>query len=433
MENQDQFTSERVVRGHRQVSLVMDRCLGPFALLGAVLAIAAYFKGEGSLWCVAAFVAMPLLNILTTNLIGIHMMKPFRMELARSFGLNSILSTAVFIFGMGPLANYWPIYLTCAIWTAVVLFTWTRNLRACYAQIGYWIAIFWLANLYLGPRGIHWANFAIATALIAVIPIMLIRMFDLLTDSLESEERARTQMVQASKMSALGEMAGGIAHEINNPLAVIGSKADELLELLEDNALDPAHLQESLEVILKTTTRIANIIKGLRSFSRDGSRDDVQSVDVQCLVEETASLCRERLQTHGVELVIEEVPEGLRFEGRSVEISQVLLNLISNSFDAVKDISAPSKWVKVSALDRVNQVEFRVMDCGPGIPREVRDKIFQPFFTTKAINQGTGLGLSISLGIAKNHGGSLAVDLECKNTCFVLCLPKTLEARQIAA
>ncbi|MGE3262471.1 MAG: PAS domain S-box protein [Bacteriovoracia bacterium] len=241
------------------------------------------------------------------------------------------------------------------------------------------------------------------------------------SDQIIQEQRA--QMVAAAKLSSLGEMAGGVAHEINNPLAVIQMKIELLSEMNAEGTINSGDLGNSLSVLLSTVERISKIVKGLRAFSRDGSNDEARDVEVAQLIDDTVSLCGERFATHGVALHVEPVPEGIFFSGRAVEISQTLLNLLNNSYDAVAKLR--EKWIKVSVISSADFLEIQVTDSGNGISPEVQRKLFQPFFTTKEIGQGTGLGLSISTGIIKNHGGELCLDPTCPNTRFVIRLPRT--------
>jgi C4-dicarboxylate-specific signal transduction histidine kinase len=241
----------------------------------------------------------------------------------------------------------------------------------------------------------------------------------------KSQEQVLNQqqsLIASSKMSALGEMAGGIAHEVNTPLAAIQMMAERAHERAESGDVSAQFVRENSERILKTTARITKIIHGLRTFCRDGSGDQFQTVSVKQLVEETIGLCMERFRRHDVQLNLEGLDEQLAFEGREIQISQVLLNLLNNAHDAVVDLS--ERWVTVSVLDRGSNVEIVVTDSGHGIPENVVQKIFQPFFTTKEIGKGTGLGLSIAFGIVSEHGGKLSVDASCPNTRFVIHLPK---------
>jgi C4-dicarboxylate-specific signal transduction histidine kinase len=229
------------------------------------------------------------------------------------------------------------------------------------------------------------------------------------------------KLVNAAKMSALGEMAGGIAHEINTPLGTIGMIAEHLKDLVIEEPLDKKTVTDMILVVSRTVTRIATIIRGLRTFSRDGSGDPFEPAPLKQILEDTLVLCREKLKQSGTELRLEGIKDDLILQCRAVQVSQVLLNLVGNACDAIAQL--PDKWVGISARVVGEQIEISVADSGSGIPPDARAKLFQPFFTTKEIGLGTGLGLSISKGIAEAHQGSLELDVECPNTRFVLKLP----------
>ncbi len=243
-----------------------------------------------------------------------------------------------------------------------------------------------------------------------------------LNDLQKEKEVQRAQLVSSSKLSSLGEMAGGIAHEINNPLAVIDGKVYQLKTLLAKDPINPEAINKSLITIENMVQRISKIIGGLRSFSRDGSSDPYEKAQLKAIIDETIPLCQSRFTQAGVMLKLGTVDESLRINCRSTEISQIILNLLGNAFDAVE--SYKEKWVQLDVVEYNQFFDIRVTDSGTGIPKDIQQKMLQPFFTTKPVGKGTGLGLSISMGIAKAHQGSLFIDQECKNTCFVLRLPK---------
>lgn len=237
---------------------------------------------------------------------------------------------------------------------------------------------------------------------------------------------AEAKMITSAKMSALGEMAGGIAHEINTPLGTIGLLSGQLGELIEDDPIDKELFNQMIATINKTVTRIGVIIHSLKTFSRDGSMDHRELVSVKNLVESTMRLCNERLKSSETKMTIDPIPEDLKIYCQEVPISQVLLNLIGNSCDAIQ--SLPEKWIKITFESDEKNVLMNITDSGNGIPEKIREKIFQPFFTTKEIGKGTGLGLSISSGIIKSHGGELRIDTTSKNTKFIIQLPKNKAA-----
>ncbi|CAM5998652.1 unnamed protein product [Sphagnum balticum] len=230
-----------------------------------------------------------------------------------------------------------------------------------------------------------------------------------------------TQLVSSSKMSSLGEMAGGIAHEINNPLAIIVGQLDRMHGLMENTEIDRNLFKELIRKTEATAFRISKIIKGLRSFSRNSENDPMNQVKVSQLVEDTLELCRERFKAHDIELKVS-VADDLVIECRATQICQILMNLLNNAHDAVTGLE--ERWVELSvAAEGSKNIRFSVTDSGNGISPEVVNKLMQPFFTTKEVGKGTGLGLSISKGISEDHHGTLTYDEKSLHTAFVLKLP----------
>ena len=234
-------------------------------------------------------------------------------------------------------------------------------------------------------------------------------------------EQSKATMIAASKMSALGEMAGGIAHEINNPLMIIAGKAQRIFELAEDEQLDLNVIEKNAQKIVEITERITRITRALQSFAREASEAPFEPIPLEQIFSETLALCSERFRKSGVSIELD-TSESIAIECRKSEVTQVLLHLLNNSFDAVQAFKEP--WIRIAALDVGDSVEISVTDCGWGVPQELHEKIFQPFFTTKPIGKGTGLGLSIVDGIVGTHHGKLTLDRNSVQTKFTITLPK---------
>lgn len=230
----------------------------------------------------------------------------------------------------------------------------------------------------------------------------------------------QAKAVQTSKLAVLGELAAGVAHEINNPLMILTSVAFVVQKHIEQNKYD--QLPEKLEKIQSTITRISRIVNGLRTYARDGENDPMMPVNIADVILESLELCVESIRYQNIEVTFDNqmtIPAVVNC--RDTQISQVLLNLISNAKDAVLPLK--EKWIKVILSQRGNNMTLQVIDSGPGISLDIRDQIFQPFFTTKDVGSGTGLGLSISTEIIKMHNGRLFVDTNHPNTCFTIELP----------
>jgi len=251
---------------------------------------------------------------------------------------------------------------------------------------------------------------------------------DILGAAIERKRAERTiaeqrlTMASSARLSSLGVLASGVAHEINNPLAVISIGTEQLGKLIQEPNPDRALVLSTAAKVRHNVTRIERIIRGLRNLSRDGSNDPTSQKQVLGIIEESLDLCQSRFRAHGIEIVVGDVADDLWIECRPPLLSQVFMNLMNNAYDAGERL--PEKWVHIDVEDGGDTIALSVTDSGNGIPVELRDKILDPFFTTKEFGKGTGLGLSISKAIIESHGGSLRIDTECPNTRFVIELPK---------
>jgi signal transduction histidine kinase len=231
----------------------------------------------------------------------------------------------------------------------------------------------------------------------------------------------RAMITNTLRLASLSEMAGGVAHEINNPLAIIQLHSDYINRSMAKGELDPDRIKLSAKTISETVTRIVKIITNLRYFSRDASQDALTETSVSEVINQTLSFCELRFNDQGVKVQKGQVPE-IKVLCRPVQLSQALLNLLNNSFDSVLQ-NEHEKWIKIEAKLINHFVEIRIIDNGPGIPDNIREKIFDPFFTTKEIGKGMGLGLSASLGMIETQNSSLILDASAAQTCFIIRIP----------
>jgi two-component system, LuxR family, sensor histidine kinase DctS len=251
----------------------------------------------------------------------------------------------------------------------------------------------------------------------------------LLGISLDTTERSELEKqlewehakrIESSRLASLGEMAAGIAHEINNPLAIIHAISSRMKQKVQSADFEPNSWNRDLGMLTTTVERIVRIIRGLKTIAHSSPSEPFTEVSVKSLVDDTLEFCRERFRLSNVGIRIVD-SQDIKIHCRPSQISQVLINLLNNAYDAVAALENP--WVEIKYEQRVDEIEISVTDSGDGIPPEVSGKIMEPFFTTKGVGQGTGLGLSISKDIVEAHGGRLALDLTCKHTKFSMFLP----------
>jgi C4-dicarboxylate-specific signal transduction histidine kinase len=260
----------------------------------------------------------------------------------------------------------------------------------------------------------------------------LIRFFQLLSIQLSSfiaRQRAEVEarrhvagLANASKMATLGEIAAGVAHEINNPLHTLTLTSHLLQRLSNNGQLSQEVLQSQLAKVENSVQRMATIVSELKAFSRDSTHDEYKLAPLRTLVNETLDMCHARLLSKDIRVRVSEIPSAWQTECRPNQISQVILNLLNNACDAT--LGQPERWIRLDVRDKGSLFEIAVTDSGSGVPKDISRKIMAPFFTTKPPGKGTGLGLSISSNIMTDHGGSLALDHTSPHTRFVMTLPK---------
>lgn len=244
-----------------------------------------------------------------------------------------------------------------------------------------------------------------------------------ISTKIETERKILEQnqlLANSSRLASLGQFVGGVAHEINNPLAVILGKLSLLEMELANGKFDQAVFSDEIHKVIETTERISEIINNLKTFSRDPKHDERESTKIDEIVKDTLSLCSEKLRLKNIGIETDISPN-TEISCQKVQISQVLMNLINNSVDAIN--LEENSWIKITSRRNPQHVSIEFTDSGSGIPAHIANKMLDPFFTTKEVGKGTGLGLSISSGILNSHGGKLLYNPHHDNTQFILEFP----------
>ncbi len=251
----------------------------------------------------------------------------------------------------------------------------------------------------------------------------------ILARDVTDQRRSESQYQQAEKLAALGQVVSGVAHEINNPAAIISGFAQTLL--LDD--LKPEH-RDMLQMMYDEATRIGRITASLLAFARAGGKQRAL-VDLNDIARRTFALRSYHLSTLNITVALDLDPGEPKIWADGSELQQLLLNLLINAEQALVTVDPPRTIAVRSRADE-RDARLEIADSGPGIPTELRTRIFDPFFTTKPEGVGTGLGLSICYGVARDHGGRIWVESEPGGGArFCVTLPRDQreEARDPAA
>ena len=239
------------------------------------------------------------------------------------------------------------------------------------------------------------------------------------------------QLVQAGKLATLGELTTGVAHELNNPLNNIGLFLGNIMDHVEANQVNPERILRDLRSAMQQVRKATTIITHLRTFGR-AAPVSRQPLSINDVIRQAVSLVQEQLRLHQVEVHLDLAESDPLVCGSSIQLEQVFINLFTNARDAVA--KSPRKQISVQSNVLDHMVNVVVADTGPGIPRGMEQRIFDPFFSTKDVGAGTGLGLSITYGILKDHQGSISVQSPPgEGAIFVIQLPLTVEDDQMPA
>jgi C4-dicarboxylate-specific signal transduction histidine kinase len=247
---------------------------------------------------------------------------------------------------------------------------------------------------------------------------------DRLEQVTKSLEQERLTSIQSSKLASLGEMAAGLAHEINNPLAVIIGRAEMIMGQISAGTATDIEVTKTISKINDMAVRISKIVTSMRKISKGSSQDELVSTNLSSVIDDILNLSSERIRSSSINLDISGVNPELFVKANFTHLSQVIINLLNNSIDELGKIPEDKRNIWLSTEVQGEQAMLKIKDSGPGIPAAVREKLFQPFFTTKEIGKGTGLGLSISKGLMQDMEGDLELDPDLSQTCFILKFKK---------
>jgi C4-dicarboxylate-specific signal transduction histidine kinase len=249
------------------------------------------------------------------------------------------------------------------------------------------------------------------------------------TDITEVVEK-ETQLIQAGKMTTLGVMAAGMAHEINQPLNVIQVCADFFLKMLKrGQPIGDEDLMSMANDIVANVERAAGVIKHVRDFARQSELVH-SKVNINDPIRDVFKVLGHQLKMHDIEVKLDLDPDIPNITAEHNRLEQVFINLVSNAIDAMDEKSSQPdsqnspKVLTIKSFVENDLVMVHVNDTGTGMSEEVKNKIFEPFFTTKKVGKGTGLGVSISYGIVKDYSGKIEIDSQIgSGTTFKLAFP----------
>ncbi|GIL17516.1 MAG: hypothetical protein BroJett040_12670 [Oligoflexia bacterium] len=244
-----------------------------------------------------------------------------------------------------------------------------------------------------------------------------------------------SQLELCASINSIKELSGGIAHEINNPLAIILGRAQLVKIRSKKSSLSPEFLEESMAKVEEASQRIGSIVSALRLITKDGTKEPISIIEITRLIDNVKTFWAARLKNHEIDFSIQiHCPEA-RLRCREAQITTVILNLLSNAFHASRSARNEFKnhaWIKLEVISSLKGIEISVSDSGAGIPIGNRKRIFDPFFTTREVGDGSGLGLTISHSIATDHGGDLYLDETSEHTKFVVVIPALVGHQQAA-
>jgi signal transduction histidine kinase/uncharacterized protein YigA (DUF484 family) len=245
------------------------------------------------------------------------------------------------------------------------------------------------------------------------------RIYKELEERIQSQRLTERKLIRSAQLAAVGEMAAGVAHELNNPMTTIAGFVSLALEELPKDLPQ----REELEIVLSEAHRAQRVIRGMLDFARQG--ENVRALTgLNHLTQEVLALIQHQVQTETIQLETDFCEDLPVVYVDPSQIKQVFLNLIQNALQSMPEGGALRLTTAVRRRDGIEGAIFSVQDSGEGIPEEIQDRVFDPFFTTRPVGSGTGLGLSVSYGIVTDHNGHIDFESQVgEGSCFTVWLP----------
>ncbi len=268
--------------------------------------------------------------------------------------------------------------------------------------------------LHLGP--FSWVRFSEMFIILSLSSLIIYLIFRRLEMKSEELRKTQEQLVQAGKLASTGQLAAGVAHELNNPLTTVSGYAQLLLKRL--NKKDPNF--KKIEAMAEEAQRCKVIIKNLLDFSRQAGGKDYQTLNINTPLKNILSLVEEQMRLQNVRIIKNLSSDLPRIKAHPSQMEQVFMNIVSNAQDSMPN----GGELRISTRKIDSGIGIAFTDNGCGISKESLDKVFNPFFTTKRPGRGVGLGLSVSYGIIREHDGEIEVESrEGKGSTFTIRLP----------
>jgi signal transduction histidine kinase len=223
-------------------------------------------------------------------------------------------------------------------------------------------------------------------------------------------------------LATFAQVTAGLAHEINNPLTIALAHSKKLIKSIQSDPKANSDILNKSKKITESIERISKLIISMKNLSRDENQDEVTTFYIRDLIADVSNVFENSFNESNVNFDIDyNGLDKIEVTSHRIQLGQVLFNLIKNSYDEVSKLSIKEILVSIEKED--NFLKIKVLDSGEGVTKELTDKIFSPFYSTKVVGQGTGLGLSLSLSMMKKNGGDLYIDSSNKKTCFVMIVP----------